>query len=216
MAPTTLTDHLRAQIDCFNPEAKATKELKVVITNFIEAANLEGDDLREALVEDLPAGILFSWENKGASGAVGCRILRDLLVHRCMQFIQAPNRRIHRSLIDIIYPDPEERLSAIQISDAQTFIAEQHKTSINIEMQGRQLLCVTRERVPYIARTILVHRCIVNSNTIPFIHSHFSQNTAIKVALQLDPVSSRQLQPKVAKPRHCPNNTDHKIRLRRP
>jgi hypothetical protein len=80
MAPTISTDRL--QIDCFNPEAKSTKELKIVIENLIEADHLEVEDLREALPEDLPAEILFSWENMGASGAVGCRILRDLLAHR--------------------------------------------------------------------------------------------------------------------------------------
>jgi hypothetical protein len=72
----------------------------------------------------------------GASGAVGCRILRDLLVHRGVKYIQAPNLRIHRSLIDTIYPDPEERLSIIQIFDAQTLIAEQHQTSTSTVMKG--------------------------------------------------------------------------------
>jgi hypothetical protein len=136
MAPTISTDRLRAQIDCFNPEAKSTKEPKIVIKNLIEADHLEVEDLREALAENLPAEILFSWENMGASGAVGCRILRDLLVHRGVQYIQAPNRRIHGSLIDTIYPDPEERLSIVQIFDAQTLIAEQHQSSTNTVMQG--------------------------------------------------------------------------------
>jgi hypothetical protein len=40
MAPTISTDRLRAQIDCFNPEAKSTKELKIVIKNLIEADHL--------------------------------------------------------------------------------------------------------------------------------------------------------------------------------
>jgi hypothetical protein len=69
MAPTVSTDRLRTQIDCFNPEAKATRDLKIVIKNLIEADRLEGEDLREALAEDLPAEILFSWENMGASGS---------------------------------------------------------------------------------------------------------------------------------------------------
>jgi hypothetical protein len=75
MAPTTSTDRLRAQIDCFNPEAKATKELKIVIKNPVEADHLEGEDLRETLAEDLPVEILFSWENMGASGPVSCCIV---------------------------------------------------------------------------------------------------------------------------------------------
>jgi hypothetical protein len=89
MAPTISTDRLRAQIDCFNLEAMSTKERKIVIKNLIEADHLEGEDLREALAEDLPGEILFSWEKIGASGADGCRILRDLLVHRGVQYIQA-------------------------------------------------------------------------------------------------------------------------------
>jgi hypothetical protein len=77
-------------------------------------------------------------------------------------------------------------------------------------------LCVTHTRVPYIASTTLVHRYIVNSNATPFIPSHLSQNTAIKLALQLDPVSSRQHKPTGGKTTPCPKNMYHEIRLRRP
>jgi hypothetical protein len=89
MASTASTD--QAQIDCFNAEAKATKEIKIVVKNIIELDNLVSEGLHLAVVEGLQAETLFTWENMDASGAVGCRIPRDLLVYRGVQYVQPLN-----------------------------------------------------------------------------------------------------------------------------
>jgi hypothetical protein len=62
------------------------------------------------------------------------------------------------------------------------------KASAQRIREARVSVIVLCARVPYVASTTLVHRYVVNSNATPFITSHLSQNTAIKLALELDPV----------------------------
>jgi RNase H-like domain found in reverse transcriptase len=81
-----------------------------------------------------------------------------------------------------------EDISSAVINDVEIPVVDYSDFKRNYEHdQFLVLLCVTRTRIPYIASTTLVHRNVVNSNALSFL-STLSQNTAIKPALQLDPV----------------------------
>jgi hypothetical protein len=84
----------------------------------------------------------------------------------------------------------------------------------------RELLCVTRTRVPHMASTTLVHRnivIIVISNAHSLLSTLFSHKTKRSnqpySLIRFDQDGLSQI---TAKPRHSRQNLDHKMRLRRP
>jgi hypothetical protein len=125
--PSAITEEkVKSRYEAFYPKTEAGNGYKAVIVSILADLDYKGDDLRDLIVEDLPAAIMLHNSLIGTEGKVASRLLRDLIVLRDITYIiPSTNRQVHRSLIDMLYKDATEQAAAVEIFDDQLKVFEE-------------------------------------------------------------------------------------------